>query len=209
MAAGLFELDDVPAGDPTRVKLQKISARWHQNLLGLCDEAVSTGEFKPDLDKEQFVFEMYGIYLSHHVEFRFNKNPQADERAKRAFAPRLIAFCLAYPVARGAVLLNAVPKEFPPFTALPILSGVVIAPMVAASIYASIKLTNPTDPDRIFFFVTLAFFALSFGLPLRLSFTQSARFAGVIPQAQMILVLLHAIVAVCTFLALTYRTKIN
>lgn len=86
MAAGLFELDDAPAADPTRVKLQEISAHWHQNLLGLCNEAVSTGELKPDLDKEQFVFEMYGIYLSHHVEFRFNKNPQADERAKRAFA---------------------------------------------------------------------------------------------------------------------------
>lgn len=127
----------------------------------------------------------------------------------KTFCASLIAFCLTYPVARGAVMLTAVPKDFPPFTALPILSGVVIAPMVAASIYAAIKLANPSDPDRIFFFVTLAVFALSLGLPLRLSFTQSARFAGVTPQAQMILVLLHAIVAVCTFLALTYRTKIN
>ena len=63
---------------------------------------------------------------------------------------------------------------------------------------------SPT-PDRLFFFVTLAVFACSLALPLRLSFTRSQRFAGVTTSAQMVLVLMHAIVAVVTFLSLTAK----
>ena len=40
---------------------------------------------RPDLDVEQFVWEMSGIYLSHHVSHRFNRSPAAEERAHTAF----------------------------------------------------------------------------------------------------------------------------
>lgn len=125
----------------------------------------------------------------------------------KTMAGSLIAFLACYPIARLAVPLTAVPKDFPPFTLLPILSGVVVGPIGAAIVFAIVKNLHPVESDRLFFFITLAFFALSLGLPLRLSFTQSLRFAGVTPAAQMILVLMHAIVAVSTFVAITYRTR--
>ncbi|HEY9676984.1 MAG TPA: hypothetical protein V6C76_03205 [Drouetiella sp.] len=120
-----------------------------------------------------------------------------------------IAFGIAYPIARASVQLTGVPSSFPPFTALPILSGAVVGPIAAAIIYATVRHFNTVDPDRTFFFITLFAFALSLLLPLRLSFTQSMRFTGVTPSAQMVLVLMHAIVAASTFVALTYKAKLN
>lgn len=128
----------------------------------------------------------------------------------KTFLASALAFAITYPVARASVNLTGVPSDFPPFTALPILSGVVVGPLMATAVYAALRPVSAdiTQVDRLFFFVTLASLILSLALPLRLSFTQSQRFAGVTPSAQMILVLLHVIVAVCTFLALTYKQKI-
>jgi hypothetical protein len=51
-------------------------------------------------------------------------------------------------------------------------------------------------------FVAMGALVLSFGLPLRLSFTKSRRFAGVPPSAQMMLVLMHAVVATAVVVTL-------
>lgn len=99
--------------------------------------------------------------------------------------------------------LTQVPKDFPPFTFLPILSGCVGGAVLASLTYAVLKAVS-SQPERIFLFVAVAALALSFSLPLRLSFTKSARFAGVNPRAQIILVLMHTVVAtisVATLLA--------
>lgn len=117
------------------------------------------------------------------------------------------AFAICYPLARLAVMLTKVPADFPPFTALPILSGVIVGPVCAAVIYALLRHFHAPDSERLFFFITLSAFVLSLSLPLRLSFTQSLRFAGVTPSAQMILVVMHAVVAAATFLALTQRVR--
>ncbi|HEY9676983.1 MAG TPA: TetR/AcrR family transcriptional regulator [Drouetiella sp.] len=86
IAAGMFEFDDAEENNPTRRALQNSSIQWHQILLNLCDDAINTGELAADTDKEQFLFELYGIYLSHHVSLRFHKDPAADQRAMTAFA---------------------------------------------------------------------------------------------------------------------------
>ena len=74
--------------------------------------------------------------------------------------------------------------------------------MLASAVYSIIR-SVASNPNRTFFFVSLAVFALSLGLPLRLSFTRSHRFSGVTPSAQMVLVLMHAMVAVVSFVTLT------
>ena len=39
-----------------------------------------------DLDIDQFVWELFSIYLSHHLASRFLKAKDADKRAQKAFA---------------------------------------------------------------------------------------------------------------------------
>ena len=117
-----------------------------------------------------------------------------------------VAFVIDLLIGRLAVKLTHVPPTFPPFTTLPILSGAVGGAILASLVYAGIHAAS-RNPDRLFFFVTLTFFVLSLGLPLRLSFTRSSRFAGVTPAAQTVLVLMHAVVAVVSFVAITARPE--
>lgn len=113
-----------------------------------------------------------------------------------------IALVLDLALGTAAPRLTRVPQDLPPFTFLPILSGTVGGVILASLVYSLLRAVSRT-PDRLFFFVALSVFALSLGLPLRLSFTRSPRFAGVTPSAQMVLVLMHAIVAVVSFVTLT------
>ena len=76
--------------------------------------------------------------------------------------------------------------------------------MLAALAYAVIR-PMTKQPEKVFLFVAIITLALSFALPLRLSFTRSPRFAGVTPTAQMILVLMHTVVATVSVAALLAR----
>jgi hypothetical protein len=118
------------------------------------------------------------------------------------FFAALITFCVVWVVANVALRLTGVPKGFPPFTALPLLSGLIGGFIGASIVYALVR-TFARQPDRTFFFVAIVALAISFGLPLRLSFTKSHRFAGVTPAAQMTLALLHTIIAASAVTALT------
>jgi AcrR family transcriptional regulator len=84
VAAGLFELDDQPG--PLRVRLLELEQHWRDMLSGLTVKAVALGQLHADLDVDQFVWEVFGLYLSHHVSVRFLYDPQADDRARRALA---------------------------------------------------------------------------------------------------------------------------
>ena len=114
----------------------------------------------------------------------------------------LLVWGLETLIAQFALRITGVPKGFPPFTTLPLLSGVVGGFLLAAMAYAVIGLVA-AHPHRVFFFVAIATLALSFALPLRLSFTKSKRFAGVTPSAQMFLALMHTVVATGAVTALT------
>jgi hypothetical protein len=47
-------------------------------------EAIATGELRADLDVDQLVWELCGVYLSHHVSTRFVRDPRADARGETA-----------------------------------------------------------------------------------------------------------------------------
>ena len=85
VAAGMFELDDAPESDPVRQRLISMEARWREQLAQLVREAIESGELRRELDVDQFVWEMCGIYLNHHASHRFIRDPSALDRAQRAF----------------------------------------------------------------------------------------------------------------------------
>lgn len=83
VAAGMFELDDVEG--PVRDKIVVMEGEWRGLLRQLVGQAVDLGHLSGDLDVEQFVWELCGIYLSHHAAHRFLRHPDADARAWTAF----------------------------------------------------------------------------------------------------------------------------
>jgi AcrR family transcriptional regulator len=85
VAAGMFELDDAPKSDLVRKQLFSMEERWRGQLTQLVIESIESGEFGCDLDADQFVWELCGIYLNHHASHRFIRDPLALDRAKRAF----------------------------------------------------------------------------------------------------------------------------
>ena len=79
-----FELDDTEEG-PVRDYLTESKREWSGMLEGLVREAVALGHLRGDLDAAQFVWELDGIYLAHHVSQRLMRDPDADARALAAF----------------------------------------------------------------------------------------------------------------------------
>jgi len=88
VAAGLFEFDDVEGR--VRNKILEMEARWRHTLIELVRRAVEVGHFRPDLDVDQFVWELCGIYLGHHAAHRFLRAADADARASAAFEALLV-----------------------------------------------------------------------------------------------------------------------
>ena len=58
---------------------------WTGVLTGLVEEAVALGHLREDTDASQFVWQLQGIYLSHHLSQRMMRDPDADARALAAF----------------------------------------------------------------------------------------------------------------------------
>lgn len=94
VAAGLFELDD-QEGEVRKQLLVKEN-EWREFLVALTRAAIATQELRPTLDVDQFVWELQGIYLSHHTSSRFARDPNADQRAHTAF-DRLLQDALPSP----------------------------------------------------------------------------------------------------------------
>jgi AcrR family transcriptional regulator len=82
VAAALFELDD--AETDVRGEVLAMEGRWRGLLDQLTRDAVAAGDLRLDLDVRQFVWELCGIYLSHHASHRFLRDPEADDRAAAA-----------------------------------------------------------------------------------------------------------------------------
>ena len=83
VAAGLFEFDDVEGR--VRDKILEMEAAWRHTLVQLVGRAVELGHLRPELDVDQFVWELCGIYLGHHAAHRFLRSSDADARAQTAF----------------------------------------------------------------------------------------------------------------------------
>jgi hypothetical protein len=93
----MFEYDDVEG--PVRDEALALERRWRALLASLVRQAIDRGELRPDLDVDQFVWELCGIYLSHHASLRFVKDVAADRRARLA-VDALIERARASPVKR-------------------------------------------------------------------------------------------------------------
>ncbi|HEY4307465.1 MAG TPA: TetR/AcrR family transcriptional regulator [Gemmatimonadaceae bacterium] len=85
LASGFFELDDAAPDDPVRTRLAAIEGEWRSMLVEVVTAAVDAEELNADVDVGQFVWEMFGIYLVHHVSHRFVHDPKATNRALTAF----------------------------------------------------------------------------------------------------------------------------
>lgn len=83
VAAGFFEFDDIDG--PVRNKILEMESEWRRLLIGLVQHAVDLGQFRRDLDVDQFVWELCAIYLGHHTAHRFLRSADADARAVSAF----------------------------------------------------------------------------------------------------------------------------
>lgn len=83
VAAGLFEFDDVDGA--VRNEILAMESQWRGLLTQLVRKAIERGHLRPDLDVEQFVWELCGIYLIHHAAQRFLRAADADRRARTAF----------------------------------------------------------------------------------------------------------------------------
>ncbi len=77
------ELDERPG--PLRDALVGAERDWLELLATVAGTAVADGEFDPDLDVEQFAFEVHGLMLGHHHASRLMRDPQALVRTRRAF----------------------------------------------------------------------------------------------------------------------------
>jgi AcrR family transcriptional regulator len=83
VAAGLFEFDDIEGR--VRNKILELEGTWRRFLIGLVWRAVELEHLRHDLDVDQFVWELCGIYLGHHAAHRFLRAADADSRAQTAF----------------------------------------------------------------------------------------------------------------------------
>ena len=97
VAAGMFEYDDVQG--PVRDKIAVLEKEWRILLTQIVQQTIALRHFRKETDANQFVWELSGIYLSHHTAQRFLKSPDADKRAKIAFTALLAR---ATPAAAGS-----------------------------------------------------------------------------------------------------------
>src|SRR6266481_7229964 len=83
VAAGLFEFDDIEG--IVRDKILELESEFRRLLTGVVQSAADLGHLRRNLDVDQFVWELCGIYLGHHAAHRFLRSADADARAQTAF----------------------------------------------------------------------------------------------------------------------------
>jgi AcrR family transcriptional regulator len=84
VAAAIFELDDTANG-VVRDRVAELDAKWRALLRSMTVEAIKCRHLDRRFDPDQFVWELIGIYLAHHASSRFQRDPQARQRAEATF----------------------------------------------------------------------------------------------------------------------------
>lgn len=79
-----FEFDGQPG--PVRDQLVRRFHYWRHLLGRRVERAVTSGTFRPDTDRVQFLHDLTGIMLSYHQATRLLLDPAAERLARRAFA---------------------------------------------------------------------------------------------------------------------------
>jgi len=86
--AASIELDDQPG--PARDYLVRTQREWLEVIARTARFAVQTGDFRSDLDVQQFAHEFNSILLGFHQASRLLRDPKAARRAEAHFT-RLLA----------------------------------------------------------------------------------------------------------------------
>ncbi|MBL8288361.1 MAG: TetR/AcrR family transcriptional regulator [Rubrivivax sp.] len=81
--SGAVEFDDRPG--PVRDALATMVRTWHAALERAIRAAVEAGHLRPDTDAGQMLFEIHGLILALHHDWRFLRNPGVLDRARAGF----------------------------------------------------------------------------------------------------------------------------
>ena len=80
---GSIEYDDRPG--PVRDALVQGEKDWTEFIVTVAGTGVSEGDFRADLDTEQFAFGVQALMYGYHHASRLMKDPKALERTRVAF----------------------------------------------------------------------------------------------------------------------------
>ena len=86
--AAAAELDDRPGA--VRERLVELQKGWLEILATVYRTGVEERQFRPDVEPDQFAYDLYSVMLGFHHAARLLRDPQAGARANAAFE-RLIA----------------------------------------------------------------------------------------------------------------------
>jgi AcrR family transcriptional regulator len=79
---GSIEYDDQPG--PMRDALVRSQLDWGEFVATVVGTGVSEGDFKADLDTEQFAFTLQGVMYAYHHTARLLRDPKALDHTRRA-----------------------------------------------------------------------------------------------------------------------------
>ena len=80
--AATFELDDRPGR--LRDALETTQRQWIDTLTTAILIAMDEGHFHSDIDADQLVYEIYGVFMAFHLYHRLLRDPDARRRATDA-----------------------------------------------------------------------------------------------------------------------------
>jgi AcrR family transcriptional regulator len=87
--AASVELDDKPG--PVRRKLVQSQRDFLKLMANVFESGVGRGDFRSDVDPEQFAHDLYAVMLGYHHASRLLKDPAAEARAYAGFEGLLAA----------------------------------------------------------------------------------------------------------------------
>lgn len=77
------EFDDQPG--PLRGQLVQDHRDLLDTIAQICRTAVASGEFRADLDVDQFAHDLYGVMLVYYLTLRLLDDPAAETRTRTSF----------------------------------------------------------------------------------------------------------------------------
>jgi len=67
---------------------------WINSLKRLAQSAIKVGDFRTDIDQDQFAYDLYSLLLGFHYFDRLLNNPQTKERQETALEELLKRYCV-------------------------------------------------------------------------------------------------------------------
>lgn len=84
IALALFEYTYNGGSGDVRVAVAAAEGRWRQTLVDLIDGAIANSALPRNVDSSQMAWDLFGVYLSHHLSCHFLRASDADQRAQRS-----------------------------------------------------------------------------------------------------------------------------